>query len=172
MQRLAAQSPELRTLNGTALGAEFKRGLRLSADMDFAFPSLAGGARMSPAALGEVLTRLVARDYRFRDVLGEGAVCTSGCAGTVTSTPVPDGWRYGFGHWIESGCVAGSAGTCDGAFSTLGATGTYGWVSANRQHWGLVSHFELPTGGADVFMDSAYCGQKIRRAFLDELARP
>ncbi len=165
MQKLAAGFADLAPLNVDGLAAEYRKVLGLDAALSFKYPALASGIEGGPTLFREFLQKLLRGDYRLRGLLGEGAVCTIDC-GAETSSPVEEPWQYGFGHWIENGC---GEGTCDGAMMGLGATGFYAWIDASKRYYGILGRWQLPVPGQFVPVNSAFCGQKIRAAFLDTL---
>jgi len=166
LQKLALGLPDLGAMDSAALASDVRATLRLSSPVAFKYPALAGGLEVAPVTFREFLQKLLRGDYKLRDELGKDPACTRGCPGE-TSSPLPDPWHYGAGHWIEDAC---GQGTCDGAFSALGAFGFYAWIDATRTYYGIVGHWELPRTGA-ASMTSALCGQKIRAAFVAAVSR-
>lgn len=165
MQKLAVSLPDLAPLGPAALAGEFARVLRLKTPFTFKYAALASGIEAGPRLLREFMQKLVAGQYKLREYLGKGAQCTRNCGGE-TYSPVDEPWHYGLGHWVEDGAKEGLA---DGAFAGLGGTGFYVWIDASKRYYGLLGRWASPLGGDVVPEPSAYCGQKIRAAFLDAI---
>jgi hypothetical protein len=167
MQKLALSFPDLGPLDADGLAREYARVLRLESPLGYRYAALASGIEAGPRMFREFLQKLVGGEYVLHDLLGDARQCTRDC-GTETHSPVNEPWGYSYGHWVEDAAIAGTA---DGAFMSLGATGFYVWVDASRRYYGILGRWAFPLGGDPVPEPSAFCGQKIRAAFLDVALR-
>jgi hypothetical protein len=105
------------------------------------------------------LRKLMAGSLKMGNSLGKEAVCTlpSACDAAVSS-PAPEAWHYSYGHWVEDDPKTG-----DGAFSSPGLFGFYPWISADKKTYGIVARQSI---SLSAYIDSAYCGREIRKAYL------
>ncbi len=154
----------LANLNNASLAAEMNRVLGTELQIGFASPQLAGGAQMSGAHYGLFLQKLLRNELILGRHLGEAAVCTQhpDCPDQAVSSPLPDNlhWHYSLGHWVEDG-----APDADGAFSSAGAFGFYPWISADKQHYGVIARMKKSLLERPA-PESVLCGRKIRAAWL------
>lgn len=116
-------------------------------------PILAGGIKTNAKSYGVFLTKIVDGTYSsFKDALGYKSVYTDNCTGNNCR-------MYSMGHWVEN--------DFDGAYSSMGAMGFYPWVSQSKSYWGIVARVDNVVDGKDNALESAECGQQIRKAFLE-----
>ena len=139
-------------------------------------PQLAGGVISNADSYAKFLRRILSGDLLMKAALGTHAVCTNPatCAEAL-NTPVPEteSYHYSIGHWVEDDPTDG-----DGAFSSAGAFGFYPWIDASKSWYGIVARRDTtgtsdpgdPDAGGHGF-DSARCGQLIRGAWIEGVAR-
>jgi hypothetical protein len=145
----------------SALANELETYLGTDLALGYGSPDLAGGMRITPKTEAAFLQKIVAGRLKIRDYLGVNPVCTnpSTCS-TALYSPVPSStsWHYSYNHWIEDDPVTG-----DGAFSSPGLFGTYPWIDKTKAYYGLVARYST---ASQAYIQSAYCGAKIRKAFV------
>lgn len=73
------------------------------------------------------------------------------------ASPLSTNFQYSTGIWNETD----PAGSHDGAFSGIGSSGVYGWISASKTLYGMV----MANNGGGSGGVSANCGALIRTAF-------
>jgi hypothetical protein len=135
----------------------------LGSDLAIAFgsPDLAGGMKITPETEAAFLRKIVSAKLKIHDYLGANPVCTnpSTCS-TALYTPVPssESWHYSYNHWIEDDPVNG-----DAAFSSPGLFGTYPWIDKTKTYYGMVARYST---ASQAYIQSVYCGAKIRKAFV------
>ncbi|MEO6588942.1 MAG: hypothetical protein ABIP06_06410, partial [Pyrinomonadaceae bacterium] len=151
MQAHAADGP-LAALRAGPLATELNRVLGTS--LAYQTPQLAGGMNTSAAAYATFLQRVMSDKLIMGQHLRAATVVTSGPG---TSSPIPEPWLYGLGHWIE----------IDGTLSSPGAFGFYPWISADKALYGIVTRKNI-TGA----WSSVTCGREIRKAFLATATPP
>jgi hypothetical protein len=139
-------------------------------------PQLAGGVITNADTYAKFLRKLLSGELLMSAALGTHAVCTNPttCAEAL-NTPVPEteSYHYSIGHWVEDDPNDG-----DGAFSSAGAFGFYPWIDASKSWYGIVARRDTtgtsdpgdPDAGGHGF-DSARCGQLIRSAWIEGVAR-
>jgi hypothetical protein len=171
------------SLNG--LGSEDDAGLadairsQLGSDLTplaYSQPQLAGGIVTNADTYSKFLRKILSGDLLMNAALGTHAVCTNPltCAEAV-NTPVPEteSYHYSIGHWVEDDPYNG-----DGAFSSAGAFGFYPWIDASKSWYGIIARRDTtgtsdpgdPDAGGHGYA-SALCGQLIRSAWIDGVAR-
>jgi len=171
------------SLNG--LGAMGNAGLRTALQSElgvditplvYSQPQLAGGVVSDADAYAVFLRKILSGTLLMKAALGTHAVCTnpSTCP-TARNTPIPptESYHYSIGHWVEDDPVNG-----DSAFSSAGAFGFYPWIDASKSWYGIVARRDTsgtsdpgdPDAGGHGFA-SAQCGQLIRAAWMDGVAR-
>jgi hypothetical protein len=149
----------LGALGDDSLAAELSSRLGSDLHLGFNSPQLAGGGQMAPSGYATFLTRIVSGALTMRTQLGANPVCTNPdtCSTAHSSPAAGFDWHYSLGHWVED--EPGG----DGAFSSAGAFGTYPWIDAQAQSWGLLARYDTALTAA---MNSAVCGRKLRAAWL------
>jgi len=128
----------------------------LGTDFTYTSPQLAGGIEASTATFAVFLQRVMTQNLVMGAHLSDEPVCTlPGTCATALTSPLPEAWHYGIGHWIED--APGN----DGAFSSPGAFGFYPWISADLSLYGVVArHYPMAA------WSSVVCGREIRNAFV------
>ncbi|MCG3189721.1 MAG: hypothetical protein LKCHEGNO_02218 [Burkholderiaceae bacterium] len=166
----------LGAMNNAALADEMRDKLGSDIALAYSQPQLAGGVVTSADAYAVFLRKVLAGGLSMKAALGTHAVCTNPatCA-QARNTPVPssESYHYSIGHWVEDDPLNG-----DGAFSSAGAFGFYPWIDASKTWYGIVAREDKggindpdnPDSAGHGF-DSARCGQLIRAAWIDGVAR-
>jgi hypothetical protein len=161
-------------LNGIFLADEIRRIANRFSTLTYDFPSLAGGANMSPNTYAEFLRAMLNQDLELGRYLGADPVCAwvdpaaTNKTCDALATPISgssddinysdEHWHYSYGHWIENDPFVG-----DGAFSSPGAFGFYPWINADKTLYGIVARKETVIGRPAL--ESVGCGRLIRRAW-------
>jgi hypothetical protein len=167
-------------LNGIFLADEIRRITNRFSTLTYDFPSLAGGANMSPNTYAEFLRAMLNQDLELGRYLGADPVCAwvdpaitnktcdaiatpiSGSSGDINYSA--EHWHYSYGHWVEDDPVVG-----DGAFSSPGAFGFYPWISADKSFYGIVARQETVIGRPAL--ESVGCGRLLRKAWGSGIAQ-
>jgi hypothetical protein len=150
----------LGALNNERLASSFNSVLGEDLQIQFDSPQLAGGARMSGAAYGRFLRKLLAGELHLGAKLGEHSVCTDQkiCPEAAQQSPISDqwGWLYSLGHWVEPD-----------AYSSAGAFGFYPWIAKDRSHYGLIAREKRSLLNRPA-PESVVCGMVLRSAWLQD----
>jgi len=168
----------LGALDNAGLTAEVRSKLGIT-DTPFTYgqPQLAGGVVTSADVYAVFLRKILAGTLAMKEALGTNAVCTNPktCPSEARNAPIPESesYSYSIGHWVESDPLNG-----DGAFSSAGAFGFYPWIDKDKTWYGIVARQDAsritdpdnPDSAGHGF-DSAQCGQLIRHAWIDGVAR-
>lgn len=148
----------------------------LLGDFGFRFATLnvAGGMSGHATGYARFLQKLLKDELAMGQQLGRDEVCTQAPAGLLAPKPgecqskfTPSdqpSWGYSHAHWVERN----AAGQLQ-AYSSPGLFGFYPWISANKQHYGVIAR---ESRASEAYNLSAACGRAIRKAFEDELASP
>jgi len=168
----------LGALDNAGLAAELKAKLGSDiAPLVYSQPQLAGGVVSSADAYAVFLRKILSGALAMKAALGTHAVCTNStvCPLQAHNAPVPpsESYHYSIGHWVEDDPNNG-----DGAFSSAGAFGFYPWIDASKTWYGIVARKDdsdindpdNPDSAGHGFA-SAQCGQQIRAAWIDGVAR-
>lgn len=162
-------------LDGIFLADEIRRITNYFSTLTYDFPSLPGGANMSPNTYAEFLRAILKRDLELGFHLGADPVCAwvdpaiSNKSCDAIATPISgssgdnnysaERWHYSYGHWVEDDPLVG-----DGAFSSPGAFGFYPWINADKTLYGIVARKETVVGRPAL--ESVGCGRLMRKAWL------
>lgn len=167
----------LGALDSAGLAAELRSQLGIvGTPFTYGQPQLAGGVVTSADVYAVFLRRILSGTLAMKAALGTHAVCTNPLTcPQARNTPIPasESYSYSIGHWVEDDPNHG-----DGAFSSAGAFGFYPWIDNDKTWYGIVARMDMsnisdpdnPDSGGHGF-DSARCGQLIRRAWIDGVAR-
>ena len=170
MQAHAAQHMGLGALRNAALSSEVRRVLGLELNLAYTQPQLAGRLRTTADDYAQFLRKVLRRELRMGELLGQSEVCTNpATCPTAVHTPVPPemNWNYSLGHWVEYEPSASGLAPKVVAYSSTGAFGFYPWIAADKAHYGVLARAGMPGSG----QDSAACGRLIRMAWTDGVAR-
>lgn len=157
------------SLTKAQLAAEFQSKLGADISLIFTSPQLAGGISTDAANYALFLRKILAGQLLMKDHLGAHSECTlPGTCSTAVSSPIPEQFHYSYGHWVEDDPSTG-----DGAFSSAGLFGFYPWIDSSKTYYGIISRYEIPTGGNDIGSGyaSMLCGRLIRKAYLTGTAQ-
>lgn len=166
----------LGSMDNAALATAIQSQLGSDVAIAYSQPQLAGGVYTNADTYAVFLRKILSGQLLMKAALGTDAVCTNPatCA-QARNTPIPEteSFHYSIGHWVEDDPVNG-----DGAFSSAGAFGFYPWIDASKTWYGIVARWDTsntsdpgnPDAGGHGF-DSQQCGQLIRDAWIDGVAR-
>ncbi|KHD88388.1 MAG: hypothetical protein OM95_09665 [Bdellovibrio sp. ArHS] len=158
----------LATMTRAQLRTEYQSQLGTDFDFIFASPQLAGGVNTDAANYALFLRKILNNQLLIRTYLGANSTCTlpSQCT-TAVSSPLAVNWHYSYGHWVEDDENG------DGSFSSAGLFGFYPWINASKNLYGLISRYEVPSGGNEIGSGwaSYLCGREIRKAYETGVAR-
>lgn len=161
--------------DGIFLADEIRRITSRFSTLTYDFPSLPGGANMSPNSYAEFLRAILNHDLEIGQHLGADPVCAwvdpaiinKSCDAIATPISGSSGdnnysaehWHYSYGHWVEDDPMVG-----DGAFSSPGAFGFYPWINADKTLYGIVARKEMVLGRPAL--ESVGCGRVMRKAWV------
>ncbi|MFN7114824.1 MAG: hypothetical protein ACK4PK_10765 [Alphaproteobacteria bacterium] len=119
------------------------------------------GLRMTPNNLSKFLRALISDNFVISSMLGRDAVCldTHACPAGVSYAPAPRNRDYSLGHWVEKNMHTGAV----EAYSAVGKSGIYVWVTADKKYYGFVIPRE---DGINRSLDGIACGRAMQRALL------
>jgi|GEM_PF-1402793 len=127
------------------------------------------GMRITPEGYARFLRDTMSGKNKMSHLLGSHAACAyaaGDCKNDVafTAAPADKRWRYSLGHWVETDDTRGH-----GAFSAFSRDGYYVWITADKQHYGLIAPLrpDMRTKNAaeGLAIDTVDCGRAIREAF-------
>jgi len=131
----------------------------LGSDTEFSYysPALAGGMKTTARGYAAFLRKIMNNKLAISSLMTANRTCTlpANCPQSISS-PVPQDWDYGLGHWIERDEFGQ-----DEAYSSVGLYGFYPWISADMQLYGIISQ-DSPLA---IATNNIECGQAMRHAW-------
>lgn len=148
---------------------EYSSALRLPPTaFSFQTTRIFDGLHMSPDNLSKFMRAILRGDLYMYTQLGRDAVCLDPhlCpAQKVLHAPAPRTRDYSIGHWVEKNPYTGGV----DAYTALGRSGIYVWITADKKHYGYV----IPVDDGINRTALGYaCGRTMYRAVLRSTARP